>query len=142
MQFEEVMKKMISSPDENQHMMLLEIMEEALDLHPWYLDLETSLLYASPRLREKYGHPRDYQPIPYEEFLSSMTLITDHRYLEQMKMRVIHEKQKVEFQIHAIHQHTGDTMRVHIYACPLVINKKVVALYGYDRMLETLPSRP
>jgi len=142
MKFEDTMKVMLSSPDEMQHSILLEIMEETLALHPWYLDLKTSLIYASPRLRNKYGHPRDFGPIPYEEYLSSMTLITDHRHVERMKMRCIHEKQKVEFQIHAIHQQSGDTLRVHIVSWPLVLNKEVVGLYGYDRMIETLPSTP
>ena len=142
MKFEDTMKMMLSSPDEMQHSILLEIMEETLALHPWYLDLKTNLIYASPRLKIKYGHPRDFGPIPYEEYMSSMTLITDHSYLERMKMRCINEKQKIELQIDAMHQQSGDTLRVHIVSWPLVLNKEVVGLYGYDRIIETLPSTP
>lgn len=132
-------RELVEQVEFNQDSVLLHIVSEETGEHPFYFNLVENIIYASAGLKLMYGQPVDTPPLPYEEFLSQLTVLADQSNVEKMRLRCIHERKKVEFIIHALRQNDAKEIRVRTICSPLVDhNKTVIGLFGTSKLIEII----
>ena len=119
---------------------LLLVLEEGSDEHPFYLDLINDQIYLSDSIKLMWGlSTEDQTPLNAEDFTASLASSKEKERSLQQVTRCISQKKRVEYIFTGIRKNTGETIRVLIKMNPLVdTNGNVVAIYGTDRLLEVL----
>ena len=139
---EEALLKSRTDLDTNPNKILTLILEDRLEEHPWYYDLIEDQLYGSDSLKTIHGISQDAVSVPYADlFQNYMMTDEDQEILEKMRFRCIQELKKVEFIYNVKQKNIGKTIRLFVKAQPLLnADGMVIAIYGTDRLLETLDS--
>lgn len=115
------------------------ILEDRLEEYPWYYDLIEDRIYGSDALKEVHGIP-DSDSMTYDELLKVLEY-SDSTLLEQMKIRCLQELKRVEFIFVVQNKFTKRRIRMFTKMRPLLNSEgNVIAIYGTDRILETLDS--
>lgn len=123
----------------NPSKVLLMVLEEKSDEHPWFYDLIEDKIYASDSIKRIWGQPVDTPPLSREEFVSQLTTVEDQSLIERMVYRCISEKKRVEFIFTGLRQDSGEEIRVLSKFNPLLNGEgSVIAIYGTDRLIEVL----
>jgi len=119
---------------------LLLVLEEIADEHPYYLDLINDQIYLSDSIKLMWGlSTEDRTPLTAEDFVSNLTSEEEKENGLKQVTRCISQKKHVEYIFTGIRKNTGETIRVLIKLNPLVdTNGNVVAIYGTDRLIEVL----
>ena len=132
-------RELVEQVEFNQDSVLLHILSEETKRHPFYFNLIENIIYASAGLKLMYGQPVDAPPLPYEEFLSNLTVLSDRSNVERMRIRCIHERKTVEFIIHAVRQNDAKQIRTATICSPLVDrNNTVIGLFGTAKLIEII----
>lgn len=121
---------------------LLLVLEEGSDEHPYYLDLINDQIYLSDSIWLMWGLSiEDKTPLSAEDFIASLSSTEEKEKSLQQITRCISQKKRVEYIFSGVRKNTGETIRVFIKMNPLVdTNGNVVAVYGTDRLIEVIES--
>jgi hypothetical protein len=101
--------------------------------YEWFLSPKTMQIYAEKSLTELVGGT---ETVSYEEFLKNYVYFEDQDKVEEAKQKCFVEKHIFDFSFRIIDKRTGNLIHVKSTATPIWENDKLLAIYGYDEIID------